>query len=161
MNGDEEPGTEISSPSEIFNGDMQSCLAIGAFIYGFSQLEFTLKAILANHLKLADEHFDIVLGDTDFGRICTMLEATGALRFANDGNKLAKMQKLISRARALNNQRVIIAHGTWSPAKDGLVARKVNRQNLRAAQHLQTPEEIKSLAEQTEELMSACMADLG
>jgi hypothetical protein len=135
--------------------DMASCQAIGEFIYNFSQLEFAIKAKLANYLGLDDAYFDIVLGDVDFAKACMMLKAAVAIRWSHKPEQQKVFHESIGRALELNRQRVIIAHGTWSPSTYGLLARKVQRGNLKAEHYLETPAEIQKYAGKAYELTSA------
>jgi hypothetical protein len=41
-------------------------IAIGEFIFRFSQLEYLIKSALASYLKLRDDQFDVVVGPYDF-----------------------------------------------------------------------------------------------
>ena len=53
----------------------RSFLSIGEFIFRFSQLEFTIRTILAGRLNLTDEQFDVVVGFYDFVMLCKVTSA--------------------------------------------------------------------------------------
>jgi hypothetical protein len=91
---------------------------IGEFIFWFSQLEFTIKARLSSALQLPDELFDPITASYDFAMLCTVTAAVLARKFP-DGKR--EIDTVLNKCRALNDDRVRIAHGMWTQSKDGLV----------------------------------------
>lgn len=151
---DEELAGAIEELKKAHAGNRRSCESIGRFIYLFSQLEFTMRYILAVDTRLPKGLFDVMLGDLDFAKLCNKLDATKKFLWAADQTRYGRYSKLVSRARALNDQRVIIAHATWSPSGEGLSARKVNSK-LVANDHLQSASAIDKYAQEASDLMSA------
>jgi hypothetical protein len=49
--------------------------AIGAFVFQFSQLEFTIRVLLSGVLKLTEEQFDVVTKFYGFCMLCTVTKA--------------------------------------------------------------------------------------
>ena len=47
-------------------------LGIGRFIFEFSQLEFSIRAVLVSRLGLKEEYFNIVTGPYDFAKLCNV-----------------------------------------------------------------------------------------
>src|ERR1039458_720679 len=54
---------------------VDGCQAIGEFLFEFSQLEFTIRAVLAGRIKLAADYFDIVTAPYDFVALCNVTRA--------------------------------------------------------------------------------------
>lgn len=52
--------------------------AIGAFIFAFSQLEFTIRVRLARVLGLKESMADIVTGPYDFAMLCVVSREANA-----------------------------------------------------------------------------------
>jgi hypothetical protein len=53
--------------------------AIGRFTFELSQLEFSIRAVLAGHLELPAKYFDIVTAPYDFAMLCKVFrEVVGA-----------------------------------------------------------------------------------
>jgi hypothetical protein len=141
--------------------DKESCEAIGEFIHEFSQLEFTIKFLIAKYADLHDDIFHIMLGDVEFIRLCTMLSALVELKLSNDERRRRKLAKLIHEARSINADRVVIAHGMWTSSDFGLIATKVNREKLMPRAHFPTPESIRDAASKAAELMSGLLTAAG
>ena len=82
MSGDEAPaqvdmealGRELHEKSRMF-------MAIGRFIYQFSQLEFTMKAFLAAQIGIKEEHFDAVTASYDFHILSVVTQTISLMRF--------------------------------------------------------------------------------
>src|SRR6478752_3787469 len=101
-----EPETEIAK---------QIYPRIGEFICTFSQLEEMLRLTLAEVIRLPKEELlEPVTASYDFSTLCNVVVAAYRLRYAAaDLKKAAIFEKLISRCRRLNDDRVRIVHGTW------------------------------------------------
>src|ERR1700739_3837946 len=85
--------------------------AIGQFIFEFSQLEFTIRFVLAAYLGLPDGYFDAVTGPYDFRMLCAVTSKVGSLKFPG---RAEQIEKLFKECQALNDKRVHIAHGLWN-----------------------------------------------
>ena len=82
--------------------------AIGRFIFEFSQLEFSIRAVLAAYLNLSDEQFDAVTGPYDFRMLCAV---TSKVRQLKHPAQQDEIESLFNECQELNNRRVQIAHG--------------------------------------------------
>lgn len=128
-------------------------LAIGEFIFEFSQLEFTIRVALARTLNpyWDDETFDAVTSPYDFRMLCgvtrAVLEGEARKLATQEDQEIRKneIECIFNACLAMNDERVRIAHGTWTI--DG-GARHVARGSLRANFHFEKPEKIveKTLA---------------
>jgi len=123
---------------------------IGEFIFQFSQLEFTIRTQLSNVLNLSDDQFDVVTGPYDFSILCTVSKAILTQKFPE--NK-AVLEKIFNRCRALNEERVRVAHGMWILGNAGLVSRHVPRQSLKATYFYEDPSKLAGLAQEAKEIM--------
>ncbi|APG08153.1 hypothetical protein BKD09_07415 [Bradyrhizobium japonicum] len=122
--------------------------AIGYFIYWFSQLEFTIKARLANALRLDEGMFDIVIGPYDFAMLCTVTKQT-LMRTASETTK-GKIKSYFNACHKLNQRaRLVVAHGTWTHAG----ARHVSRGTLEAMVHFAKVEELEAYGQEARRLM--------
>ncbi len=124
--------------------------AIGEFMFWFSQLEFTIKARLAGALKLPDELFDAVVTPYDFASLCNVTMAVLIQQFPDSKKPI---QSLFNRCRGLNDDRVRVAHGTWTLGRKGLTARHASRQSLTSKFYFENPDELVSLSKKTQQLM--------
>ena len=123
-------------------------LAIGKFIFWFSQLEFTIKVVLASYLKLEDQQFDVVVSPYDFLVLCTVAEKTLKLDF--DKQYHPTLESFFNRCKKLNQEaRIVVAHGNWTNAG----ARHVSRQTLEAKFHFEKPEKLAEAADLARRLM--------
>ena len=123
--------------------------AIGRFVFWFSQLEFTIKAALANHLRIKDKQFDAVVGPYDFAVMCTVAEKV--LRDEFEDRDQPKLKAFFNRCKQLNQEvRVIVAHGTWTVGG----VRHVSRSTLEAKMHFEKTEKIEGAADDAKKLMN-------
>lgn len=122
--------------------------AIGYFIYWFSQLEFTVKARLANALDLDEGMFDIIIGPYDFAMLCTVTRQT-LMRTAPETAK-KRIKSFFDNCHKLNQKaRLIVAHGTWTHAG----VRHVSRSTLQANVHFAQIEDLEAYGREARRLM--------
>jgi hypothetical protein len=125
-------------------------ISIGKFIVEFSQIEFLIRALLSDLLKITDEHrFNAVLGPYDFSMLCTV--TTTILR-QDFPERMVEVENVFKQCRALNDHRVRIAHGLWTYDPTGLIARHLSRQSLERTFYYQNHEELERLAETAQKL---------
>jgi hypothetical protein len=141
-------------------------LAIGEFIFEFSQLEFTIRVALATLLNPAwnDDKFDAVTSPYDFAALCrvTWEVCKGDPRIlptlADQADKEAEVARVFKACLAINDERVRIAHGTWTI---GSGARHVARGTLKAQFHFEKPEKIVEKTREVKKLMASVVQLLG
>ena len=105
------PSTMAEVDQQLEDERKQGYCRIGEFVFWFSQLEFTIRARLAAALSLPDSQFDIVISPYDFAMLCTVSEKLLSQQFPE---KAVDIEKVFKRCRAINDERVGIAHGTWT-----------------------------------------------
>jgi hypothetical protein len=140
---------ETASNDKVTDSDEQHLFqAIGEFIFGFSQLEFTIRARLAGALELEEELFNIIIGPYDFAMLCTVTRET--LKIGANEDR-AKIDAFFNKCQDLNlSARVIIAHGMWTTSG----ARHLSRQTLKTNFHFESVEQIKTKSELARQLMT-------
>jgi hypothetical protein len=155
-------------------------LAIGEFIFEFSQLEFTIRFALATALNIPEGAFSAVTSMYDFAALCRVTravldEAEAQRRVAEDQETLSdvleglptredqeklrkEIAKVFNACLKVNDERVRITHGTWTI---GGGARHVSRTSLKAQDHFEKPERIVEITREIEKLRVSVIRLLG
>jgi hypothetical protein len=128
---------------------------IGQFISEYSQLEFTVKAILFGRLQLPEEYFDIVTAPYDFAMLCTV---TKELLCKQLPDSKQSIERLFKDCRKLNDERVRVAHGLWTQGREGPIARHVSRGSLQPKYHFEQPDSLSKLTVEAQRLMQQVLA---
>jgi hypothetical protein len=76
-------------------------------------------------------------------------------------DKTEEIEKLFKACLAINEKRVIVAHGLWTDDMDGLSARSVSRNSFKPIQHSFKNNELDKLSDETQRLMQAVMGFQG
>ena len=139
-------------------GNAKAFQAIGAFIFQFSQLEFTIRALLSARLQLKETLFDIVTAPYDFQILCTVTRETLLLQWPDQKSEITAIFK---RCLALNDDRVRIAHGAWANDGNAIIARHVARSSLKPHYFFKDSDEIARLTEAAQKLMAEFLFVLG
>ena len=138
-----------SRPEEVRKS--QTFEAIGAFVFQFSQLEFTIKHALSRALNLSDEQSDAVTTPYDFAILCAV---TRTILTQKSLGQKAQIKALFDECRGLNDDRVRVAHGTWIDDGTTLAARHVSRNSLSAEHYFADTDELRRLTEKARRLMA-------
>jgi hypothetical protein len=123
---------------------------IGQFIFWFSQLEFTIRVRLSAELGLKEQLFDLVIAPYDFAVLCKV--ASKVLTHRHPEGE-ADFKRVFNECRRLNDERVRIAHGTWTHGAEGLSARHTARGTLEAKFFYEKPDALVELAQTAKRLM--------
>jgi hypothetical protein len=91
--------------------------AIGRFIFEFSQVEHTIRHYVGESIGLNGKYFSDIVESYDIAMLCNIAESV--FEKSLHKNMVAKLKPLISNFRALNDNRVRVAHGLWMPFLDG------------------------------------------
>jgi hypothetical protein len=141
-------------------------VAIGEFIYEYSQLEFAIRIALAEALPLGEEWevFDAVTSPYDFTTLCRVTRTVLEINLGppdqdeqkREAQKAKKeeIERIFKACMAMNNDRVRIAHGTWGIWTG---ARNVSRETLKAKWHFEEPEKIVEKAREIGELIDSVL----
>lgn len=150
------PERPLSAERAAFAARMRAGFQdIGHFIFEFSQLEFTIRAVLSSALKLPDGYFDIVTSGYDFAMLCNVTRAV-ALKQRPDHEPA--IEKLFNDCLKLNDERVRVAHGMWTFGGEGVVARHVGRRNLQPKYYFENQDALVRLAAEAQRLMQAALS---
>jgi hypothetical protein len=156
--------------------------AIGRFIYEFSQLEFTLKYYVAEAIGLNDQHFNTIVSQFDFARLCdvaesVLLQPRTDLPLSIEGDlgeppashqqifqqviaehkaekreRTKRLKELIKECKSLNNDRIRVVHGLWTIAGEPRELNYVSRQSFNNSSHFRDPAELAKKADQAAHL---------
>lgn len=124
--------------------------SIGEFLFQFSQLEFTIRAVLAGELGLSNEQFDVVTGPYDFAMLCKVTRKILTQKYPE---KEKRLEEFFKACYGLNDERVKIAHGLWSDNGYVMSLRHVSRSSLNVKFHYQNPDELSGLTAKAQDLM--------
>ena len=128
--------------------------AIGRFLSEFSQLDFTIRFVLAKRLGIGDEYFDIVTSPYDFAMLCNVTREVVTKQIPE---KAKDIEKIFNECHKLNEDRVRVAHGMWSLGEEGLVARHVQRRSLEPKYFFENRSELSKLADAAQRLMQSVL----
>src|SRR5271155_463400 len=78
---------------------------IGRFIHQFSQLQYSIRAVLGARIGLDQKYLDIITGPYDFRVLCTVAEKASIVA---DPSKKKDIEKLFKECLALNEKRVLV-----------------------------------------------------
>jgi len=134
-------------------------LEIGRFTHQFSQLEFTIRTLLAGALGLTDDQFDIVTSPYDFATLCRVTSAVLRLRY-DDDKAQRKIEHIFKKCLELNTDRVRVMHGTWSIGPSRTNARHVSRSDLKAGYYFEQRGEMANRADAAQALMHQLIEEL-
>jgi hypothetical protein len=125
--------------------------AIGRFIFEFSQLEFSIRAVLAGALNLPDGYFDAVTGPYDFRMLCAVTSKVRQLKNPEQREEIADTYK---ECLALNDKRVQIAHGLWTEGMgEDWTVRHWSRQTLDSKHYPYSVDQLHELGDKAQALL--------
>ena len=138
--------TEEETRSQLYHD-------IGEFIFGFSQLEFTIRSILATALNLSEQQFDVVTAPYDFRELCEVTCQIVQQKKTDIDGLHKRIRETFTACIRLNDERVRVAHGTWTVSAGHHSARHVARQKLTAANYFESSTSVAALGAQAQRLM--------
>jgi hypothetical protein len=125
-------------------------VAIGRFIFEFSQAEYAIRYHLAEEISLDEKHFVAVVESYDVAMLCTVaLEVFGETR---SNSNAAAIKDLINDFRTLSHHRNRVAHGLWIPFKEGGTVHHVPRNNLKPRMDANQAAALQKLADEANSL---------
>lgn len=125
---------------------------IGQFFHEFSQVEFSLRFLLARMTRIPDDFFDIVTAPYDTNTLCNVVKALA--KKATTPERAQPLVDVVKRFQRLNEDRVRIAHGTWTEDDYGLTSRHVSRTSLEAGWHYSKSEDLTKLIAEANSLQA-------
>jgi hypothetical protein len=151
----------LEATREMMDRERRVYLAIGHFIVAFSQLEFTLRHLLAVRLKLDGALFDIVTSGYDFAMLCKVVRESYFLHYPQDKKRQTKIADVINQCLALSAHRNTIAHATWGGTDNGFAARPVSRNTLEPSYKFEDSSEIIAKAREAEQMIGKLFTVFG
>ena len=151
--------TQSKSPNEI-DGELESLrrlyLAIGQFIFEFSQLEFIIRHLLGEALALHDDaRFHAVTSPYDFATLCRVTRNVAmAIPGCTELDK-AELDTIFGACLKVNEDRVHVAHGTWFISnEEGVGTRHVSRSSLEPKVYYSRIDDIEKVSKEIAALKS-------
>jgi len=119
-------------------------LAIGRFMFEFSQLEYTIKHHIAEAVRLDEKFIDPVMTH-DFALLCTAAKQILGEAMADEKRK--RLNDILKECHSLNQERVRVAHGLWVPFREGGVVHHVARTSLKTTRTVGQAEHLEKQAD--------------
>ncbi|MBC9883776.1 hypothetical protein G8O24_41615 [Bradyrhizobium sp. INPA01-394B] len=130
--------------------------AIGAFIFEFSQLEFTIRARLARVLGLKDSMADIVIGPYDFAMLCVVSRESMLAKKRVSKKRKKAVEAFFKDCLTLNSQnRLIVAHALWTIGG----ASHISRSSLKRKIHFSDLDDLRAETGKAHQLMMRMFRD--
>jgi hypothetical protein len=121
-------------------------LAIGRFMFEFSQAEYTIRHYLGDEIDLNEKHFTAVVESYDVRTLCAVAKAVFTkTRSTEDA---ARIEELINNFDQLNTNRNRVAHGLWVPSNEGGTVHYVPRRSLIPRSATDQAEALEKLADE-------------
>ena len=151
MNINVDHATEFRDDLQAWSEKMQSGYAeLGEFMVEFSQLEFSIRVAIGGYLKIPSDLINPILSEYQFVPLCRVWKL---LENKFNPEKIEVTKKICGELLALNEQRVRIAHGLWTPGVEILEALHVAKNSGRVGTYFSESGELKSLANECQRLM--------
>jgi hypothetical protein len=125
--------------------DEKAYIAIGRFIFQFSQLEFSLRFHLAEKIGLKDEYFYAITTGYDFAMLCTITKTIFSRTL--DDEAFERLETLIGKCHELNADRVRVAHGFWVVGNEGGRVHHAARNSLEPKIYFEEAEKLNAKAD--------------
>jgi hypothetical protein len=126
----------------------ETYLAIGHFIFEFSQLEYALRVFVSAGSGVKEEFAEAVI-TPDFAMLVSI---ASKVLVTGDAATQKEWSAVFSDCRKLNEVRVRVAHGLWAPFKGGGTVSHLSRQNLTRKMSDDQAHELEKHAVETNEL---------
>lgn len=143
--------TDLKKSFKEWTEKVQSGYAeLGEFMVEFSQLEFSIRVAIGRHLKIPSDLINPILSEYQFVPLCRVWKLLEN-KFNPEKSEVTK--KICGELLALNEQRVRIAHGLWTPGVEVLEALHIAKNSGRVGTYFSESGELKSLANECQRLM--------
>jgi hypothetical protein len=117
-------------------------LAIGRFMFEFSQMEYTIRELLGKEIGLEEKYFSAVIESYD---VALLIRIAKDVFKKSRGDDAATLCKLLNDFHDMIAERNQVSRGLWVPFMDGGTMHYTSRQTL-------TPKPFKERAEHLEKL---------
>jgi len=127
---------------------------LGEFVVEFSQLEFSIRAAIGGYLNIPSDLINIMLSEYQFLSLCRVWKLL-VNKFHPD--RIERTKKTCNELLKVNEQRVRVAHGLWTPGVETIEALHVSRGSGKIGAYFSEPGELKSLTYECQRLMQEIM----
>jgi hypothetical protein len=125
--------------------------AIGAFMFAFSQLEFTIRVRLGRVLNLKQGMLDIVTGPYDFATLCVVAREAMLAKKKVSKKRRKAVEAFFKDCLGFNaRNRTIVAHALWTIGG----ASHVSRSTLKRKIHFADLNELRAETKKAQDLMN-------
>lgn len=125
--------------------------AIGAFIFAFSQLEFTIRVRLGRVLNLKEGMLDIVTGPYDFAMLCVVSREAMLAKKKISKKRRKAVEAFFKDCLGFNSRnRTIVAHALWTIGG----ASHVSRNSLKRSMHFSDLNDLRAETKKAQALMN-------
>jgi len=148
-------GSDLAkAAAEAFERVAESERSIGRFVMEFSQLQFSIRYVVAKCIGLDEKYFNIITAPYDFAILCTVARELLTIRFPE---RKTEFKELLGQCRRLNDERVKVAHGLWTLGDGGLAVEHASRTSLTQSSFFEQREKIDELSAEAQRLMQAVL----
>jgi hypothetical protein len=130
------------------------CMAIGRFMFEFSQLEFYIRHAFKCALRLEDERFDVIGASYDFAAMCRTAGVFFCRFVEHAQHDQKEIESLVKDCLSINDRRVQIAHGTWFVDDIGLGVQHVRRGSFTPKVHYKEIGDLDHITQKIKDLQS-------
>ena len=125
--------------------------AIGAFMFAFSQLEFTIRVRLGRVLGLKEGMMDIVTGPYDFAMLCVVTREAMLAKKRVSKKRKKTVEAFFKDCLGLNSRnRLVVAHALWTIGG----ASHVSRNSLKRTVHFSDLNDLRAETKKAQALMN-------
>jgi len=125
--------------------------AIGAFIFAFSQLEFTIRVRLGRVLGLKESMLDIVTGPYDFAMLCVVSREAMLAKKRGSKKRKKAVETFFKDCLGLNSRnRLVVAHALWTIGGASHVSRNILKRTI----HYSDLNDLRAETKKVEALMN-------
>ena len=131
----------------------ETYVAIGKFIFEFSQAEYTIRVLLAKEMRLDDRLFSAVVEAYDVNVL--VATAIAVFKITRSPNCASSIENLLNQFRRLNDTRNRVAHGLWVPFIEGGTVHHRSRQKALSISYREQRLELEARSDELRTLRSA------
>jgi hypothetical protein len=129
-------------------------IAVGQFVFEFSQLEFMIRHLLGEVLGLNDDRFYAITSPYDFASLCRVTQNVMRTVPGCTDEERSELDDIFKGCLKVNEDRVHVAHGTWFISEEGLGTRHVSRTSLEPKVYYSRIGEIDTVSDEIAKLKS-------
>jgi hypothetical protein len=98
----------------------RACAQVGRFLYHFANLENQVDAGLVKLFELSSNTADMIKGSVDFLKRFNLVRTATLYQIRDQNDERKRVDKILKKVIAHNNDRQVAAHSRFEPAGDGV-----------------------------------------